>query len=98
MERVYEINPQSLDTKQQVLEWKLAGLRCVIAIDKNSSELERLKGLHIKLRKDIRSIPALQVLVEARRDLRQLGKALERELRKIEHLPKFPGRCGFWSG
>jgi hypothetical protein len=98
IEQMYEISPQSLDTNQRVLEWKLAGLRCVIAVGEDSGELERLKGLHIRLQEDIRSIPEFRAVVECFKELGRLREALQQELQWIEHLPKFPGSCGLWSG
>jgi hypothetical protein len=86
------------NANRRVIEWKHGSVSYPIAVNEDSGELERYKGLHMKLREDIRGIPALQAVVEAFKELHRLEEALKLELRRIQDRAVFPGGCGLCSG
>jgi hypothetical protein len=97
MDQEYETRSLRPDSDRQALLWTLAGSGFVIAINEDSGELERLKGLHMRLREDARDLRELPAVVDALLELNRLKEALRRELRRIEHLADFPGTCSLES-
>jgi hypothetical protein len=95
MEQEYEVRPSSPNTNRQVLAWKHVSISCDIAVNEDMGKLDRLR--HMELREEARGLPALQAVVEAFQELFRLKAALERGLRRIEHLALFPGSCELCS-
>jgi hypothetical protein len=98
MEQEYKLRLPSPDTSRQVLAWKLLSVSYAIAVNEDNEELERLKGLHMKLREDARDLHALLAVVDAFQELNRLKEALRQALQWIENLALFPGFCELcWS-